>query len=309
VSLGYVGDHGAHMPGYYNQNEYEFGVDTNLADTRQFPLLNTVSVYNTYGKSNYHSLQAEVERRMTNGLQVTGSFTWEKETDNTCGAYDCQQPQDFRNLSLEQGLSNLDVPYRLVISALYDLPFGRGKKWGSNWNRVEELALGGWQFNGIYTLQSGMPFDLSEGGGAQGTIRPDIASKPSTHPGNILNYFDTAAYTPSPATLYIDGASNSISFDRPGTAGRNEMLGPGLSNLDFAIFKNFHVSDRVNVSFRAQFYNITNTPHFGQPVANIGSYFNNSGVLAFNPTADFGQITSVLPNSNREGELGLRVTF
>lgn len=309
VSLGYVGDHGARMPGYYNQNEYEFGVDTNLADTRQFPLLNTVSVYNTYGKSNYHSLQAEVERRMTNGLQVTGSFTWEKETDNSCGAYDCQQPQDFRNLGLEEGLSNLDVPYRLVISALYDLPFGRGKKFGSNWNRPMELALGGWQFNGIYTLQSGMPFDLSEGGGAQGTIRPDIVTKPSVNPGNIINYFNTAAFTPSPATLYIDGANQSISFDRPGTAGRNVMLGPGLSNLDFAVFKNFHVNDRVNVSFRVQFYNITNTPHFGQPVANIGSYFNNGGVLGFNPTADFGQITSVLPNSNREGELGLRVTF
>ncbi len=318
VSLGYVGDHGARMPGYYNQNEYEFGVDTNLADTRQFPLLNTVSVYNTYGKSNYHSLQAEVERRMTNGLQVTGSFTWEKETDNSCGAYDCQQPQDFRNLGLEEGLSNLDVPYRLVISALYDLPFGRGKKFGSNWNRPMELALGGWQFNGIYTLQSGMPFDLSEGGGSQGTIRPDIVTKPSVNPGSITNYFNTAAFTPSPATLYIDGSNQTISFDRPGTAGRNVMLGPGLSNLDFAVFKNFHVNDRVNVSFRVQFYNITNTPHFGQPVANIGSYFvkNTAApgappvyVLGFNGTGDFGQINSVLPNSNREGELGLRVTF
>jgi hypothetical protein len=154
-----------------------------------------------------------------------------------------------------------------------------------------------------------MPFDLSEGGGAQGTIRPDIVTKPSVNPGNIINYFNTAAFTPSPATLYIDGANQSISFDRPGTSGRNVMLGPGLSNLDFAVFKNFHVNDRVNVSFRVQFYNITNTPHFGQPVANIGSYFNNGGVLGFNPTADFGQITSVLPNSNREGELGLRVTF
>jgi hypothetical protein len=310
VSLGYVGDHGARLPGYYNANEYEFGVDTNLADTRMFPNINTVSVFNTYGKSNYHSLQAEFERRITNGLQVTGSFTWEKETDDSCGAYDCQQPQDFRNLQLEEGLSNLDQPYRLVISSLYELPFGRGKHWGSDWSRPMEIALGGWQFNGIYTLQSGLPFDLSEGGGAQGTIRPDIVGKPSVNPGNIAEYFNTAAFAASPATLYVDGGNNSISFDRPGTAGRNLMIGPGLSNLDFALFKNFHVSERVNVSFRVQFYNITNTPHFGQPNMSIGNYgLNSSNMLVFNPNAQFGEITSVLPSSNREGELGLRVTF
>jgi hypothetical protein len=308
VSVGYVGDHGAHMPGYYNQNEYEFGVDTNLPDTRQFPNLSSVNVYNTYGKSNFHSLQAEFERRITNGLQVTGSFTWEKETDDSCGAYDCQQPQDFRNLGLEEGLSNLDQPYRLVISALYELPFGRGKHWGHDWSRPVEIALGGWQFNGIYTLASGLPFDLSEGGGSQGTIRPDIIAKASVNPGN-LDYINTSSFVASPATLYTDGTSQSISFDRPGTAGRNILIGPGLSNLDFALFKNFHITERINASFRVQFYNITNTPHFGQPNASIGNYGLNAGALVFNPNSNFGQITSVLPSSNREGELGLRITF
>ena len=268
----------------------------------------SVNVYNTYGKSNFHSLQAEFERRITNGLQVTGSFTWEKETDDSCGAYDCQQPQDFRNLGLEEGLSNLDQPYRLVISALYELPFGRGKHWGHDWSRPMEIALGGWQFNGIYTLASGLPFDLSEGGASQGTIRPDIIAKASVNPGN-LDYINTTSFAASPATLYTDGTAQSISFDRPGTAGRNILIGPGLSNLDFALFKNFHITERVNASFRVQFYNITNTPHFGQPNASIGNYGLNAGALVFNPNSNFGQITSVLPSSNREGELGLRITF
>ena len=70
-----------------------------------------------------------------------------------------------------------------------------------------------------------------------------------------------------------------------------------------------HVTERINVSFRVQFYNITNTPHFGQPNGSIGNYGINSGALVFNPNAQFGEITSVLPNSNREGELGLRITF
>jgi hypothetical protein len=84
------------------------------------------------------------------------------------------------------------------------------------------------------------------------------------------------------------------------------MIGPGLSNLDLAIFKNFTVTERVKASFRVQFYNITNTPHFGQPNGSFGSY-NGAGVFVPNP--QFGLINSVLPNSNREGELGLRITF
>jgi hypothetical protein len=304
VSLAYVGTHGARLPGYYNSNEYSFGEDINTPGSQLWPLISSISTYDTYGKSNFHSLQAEFERRMTNGLQMTGSFTWEKETDNSCGAYDCQGPQDFRNLSLEEGLSNLDQPYRLVISALYDLPFGRGKHWGSNWNRPMEIALGGWQINGIYTLQSGLPFDTIINGGVQPDERPDRVGNPSVSPGNIINYINGAAFAAPPATLYAD--TGAVVFDRPGTAGRNLMIGPGLSNFDFALFKNFHVNDRVNVSFRVQYYNVTNTPHFGQPNTTFGNYQSNG---TFQANSQFGLINSVLPNSNREGELGLRVTF
>lgn len=304
VSIGYVGDHGAHLPGYYNSNEYEFGVDTNAAGSQLYPKLGTISTYNTYAKSNYNSLQAQFERRFTDGLQVTASFTYEKETDNSCGAYDCQGPQDFRNLSFEEGLSDLDVPYRFVLSSLYELPFGRGHHWGSDWSRPLDVALGGWQINGIYTLQSGLPFDLTVGGGVQPNERPDRVGTPGVNPGNITTYINSAAFAAPPATLYAD--TGSIVFDRPGTSGRNLMIGPGLSNLDLAIFKNFTVTERVKASFRVQFYNITNTPHFGQPNGSFGSY-NGAGVFVPNP--QFGLINSVLPNSNREGELGLRITF
>ena len=78
-------------------------------------------------------------------------------------------------------------------------------------------------------------------------------------------------------------------FDRAGTAGRNIMIGPGLSNIDLAILKNFHVTERINVSFRAQFFNATNTPHFGQPNGQFGTY-DSSGV--FNQNSQFGLINS-----------------
>ena len=162
-----------------------------------------------------------------------------------------------------------------------------------------EIALGGWQFNGIYTLQSGMPFDLNVGG----TERPDLVGKFSVNPGDIADYINASAFAGPPATLYPDG---SVNFNRPGTAGRNILIGPGYSNLDFSLIKNFHVTERVNVTFRVQFYNITNTPHFGQPNGQLGTY-NNAAV--FQPNGQFGLISSVLPFSNREGELALRIVF
>jgi len=299
VSVAYVGDHGDNLPGYYNANQYEFDEAFSAPGSRLFPLLNTVTVYNTYGHSNYNSFQAQFERRITKGLQVTASYTYEKATDNSCGAYDCQGPQDFRNLKLENGLSDLDLPYRFVLSSIYELPFGRGKMFGSSWSRPMEIALGGWQFNGIYTLQSGMPFDLNVGG----TERPDLVGKFSVNPGDIADYINASAFAGPPATLYPDG---SVNFNRPGTAGRNILIGPGYSNLDFSLIKNFHVTERVNVTFRVQFYNITNTPHFGQPNGQLGTY-NNAAV--FQPNGQFGLISSVLPFSNREGELALRIVF
>jgi hypothetical protein len=312
ISIGYVGDHGAHLPGYYNSNDYQFGMDTNLPGSRLFPILaGSVDTYNTYGKSNFHSLQAQFDRRFMKGLQFTASFTWEKQTDDTCGAYDCSGPTNFRNLGLEEGLSDLDQPYHLVMSSLYELPIGRGKRWGNNWSRPLDWAIGGWQVNGIYNLQSGMPFDLNVSGGIQAYERPDASGSIGVNPGNLSNYINVSGFTGPPATWYAD--TNQIVYDRPGTGGRNILIGPGSSNLDFAIFKNFDITERVKASFRVQFYNITNTPHFGQPNTSVGNYSAPGGGVnapaVFNPNSEFGEITTVLPYSNREGELGLRITF
>jgi hypothetical protein len=312
ISLGYVGDHGAHMPGYYNSNDYQFGMDTNLPGSRLFPTLaGSVDTYNTYGKSNFHSLQAEFNRRITNGLQFTGSFTWEKQTDDTCGAYDCSGPTDFRDLGLEEGISDLDQPYHLVLSSLYQLPIGRGERWGNSWSRPLDWAIGGWQLNGIYNLQSGLPFDLNVSGGVQDYERPDATGLPAVDPGKLQYLTNVSVLTGPPATWYAD--TNQIVYDRPGTAGRNFLFGPGLSNLDFALFKEFNLTERVKASFRVQFYNITNTPHFGQPNTNVGNFVTPGGTVnapaVFNANPNFGLITSVLPYSNREGELGLRITF
>src|SRR5262249_33980553 len=141
-------------------------------------------------------------------------------------------PQLPTNFHFERGRSNIDQNYRLVLSSLYELPWGRGKRWGHDWSRPLDWALGGWQINGIYTLQSGLPFSVCVDG-AQGNCitRADLVGPLTVHPGAIAPnlYFDTSSFVAPPATTF---ANNSTVFDRPGNSGRNILRGPGSSNID-----------------------------------------------------------------------------
>lgn len=309
VSVGYVGDHGARLMTNYNANFQPFGVapGTGLAH----PQLGTVSVLATAGYSNYDSLQIQINRRMTSGLQFLGSFTWQKDLDGPCSeVMDCGSPLDPNNLSLDYGPALIDQPYVLSLSGLYQLPFGRGQRWGSNWGLPLDEALGGWHVNSIYTLQGGLPFDISVGGCSNSYQRPDAAGGFHVHPGNLNGYIDPSSFTLPAATVYGSAGSFACTYNAPGNVSRDILLGPGLSNMDLAIFKDFVATERAKVQFRVQFYNLTNTPHFGQPNSFFGNWnVNSSGQLVASPNPTFGQITGTLPYTNRQIELGLRVIF
>ena len=284
VSLAYVGTHGAHLTRNYDANQQLFTTGAQL-----FPNLGgNITVQDNRGKSDYDSLQAQYERRMTNGLQFLGSFTWSKTLDDACGAIDVCAPQLYTDFALERGLSNQDQPYRLVLSSLYELPFGKGKRWGKDVSTTLNYVIGGWQLNGIYVLQAGQPFSVNVDG-TPNTARADLVGKPSVNPGNLAQYFNTAAFAPP--------AKNAAGiFIAPGTSGRDILRGPGSSNMDLSLFKNFAVTERVNGQLRFQAYNLTNTPHFANP---------NS----FLTRGQFGQITSTIPFTYRQMELALTFTF
>jgi hypothetical protein len=298
VSLAYVGTHGADLMRNYNANQQLFGQPSG---TNLFPALGTITTQDTRGSSDYHSLQAQYERRLTKGLQFLGAFTWSKTTDDSCGLDNCQ-PQLYSNFGIEHALSNQDQPYHLVLSSLYELPIGRGKRWGSNWSRPMDVALGGWQLNGIYALQAGLPFSVTVDGNP-GNTRANLIGNFSVHPGQI-------GCTPAPCTAYISEtfagtaptgpfvipAQTGNVFNAPGTSGRDILRGPGLSNLDLSLFKRFSVTERIKSEVRFQAYNVTNTPHFGNPNSDLSQ-------------VNFGQISSTVPFSYRQVELGLRVTF
>jgi len=313
VSLAYVGTHGAHLTRNYNSNQPAYATGTQL-----FPNLGSVTTEDNRGKSDYNSLQAQYERRMTRGLQFLGSFTWSKTIDDSCGNLDNCAPQVFRNFSLEHSLSNEDVPYRLVLSSLYELPFGRGKRWGSNWSRPMDWALGGWQLNGIYQIQGGQPFSVTVDGSPSNT-RADLSGNASVNTGNISNYINetfqqevcpgsvnkvTVPAGPFTLPLSSKGLGSAGlpcpggTFLAPGTAGRNTLRGPGFGNMDLAVFKGFSFTETIKAQFRVQAYNLTNTPYFQNPNADLSQGASN-----------FGRITSTIPNTFRQIELGLRVTF
>jgi len=125
-------------------------------------------------------LQAQYERRLTRGFQFLGSFAWSKTLDDACGDLDACAPQLYTDFKDEKGRSNIDQNYRLVLSSLYELPWGRGKHWGSNWSRPLDWVVGGWQLNGIYTLQSGLPFNVTVNGNPNAT-RADLIGAPNVN--------------------------------------------------------------------------------------------------------------------------------
>jgi len=286
ISLAYVGTHGAHLMRNYDSNQQLFDA---APGTKLYTQLASITTEDTSGKSDYHALQAQYEHRLKNGLTFTGAFTWSKTLDDSCGNLDTCKPQLYTNYKIERGLSTQDQSYAMVLSAVYDLPFGRGKHFASDVPVWADYIVGGWQINGIYTLAGGTPFSITVSGNPSAT-RADLVGKVQVNPGNINNYVS--------ATAFAFPATNAAGiYIAPGTSGRDIVRGPGESNMDLALFKNIPITERVKGQFRIQAYNLTNTPHFANPAdTNLSD-------------GHIGLINNVLTNSWRQVELGLKIIF
>jgi Carboxypeptidase regulatory-like domain/TonB-dependent Receptor Plug Domain len=295
ASIAYVGAAGHHLVDYYNMNDQLYG---RASGTRLFSGLGNVIVEEARGNSIYNALEAELTRRFSKGLQFTASYTFSRGIDDGAGAFgsfNTGYPENFRNIGLERGLSDQDVRNRFVFSSLYQLPFGHGRRYGSNMNRAEDLIVGGWQLNGILTIQSGLPFNLLTNGGSPNS-RPDLIGQLTTNPGNTGEYFNVSAVASVPTTA--DGV-----LLHPGTLGRNVLIGPGIRTVDLSLFKNFAITERVKFELRGEAFNIANHPQFANP----GSTDGNSGVTV--GSGSFGHITGTLLSSERQVQVAARVVF
>jgi len=223
------------------------------------------------GDSNYHALQIKWEKRFSQGLTMLSHFTWSKMIDNVShssgnvswlgGSTSLQNIWDLRG---ERSLSSHDIAGRFVMTGSYELPFGHRRPIGSSMNRVLNWFVGGWDLSGVFLMQSGMPLQVTQSGGAiwDGTQRPNLLSDPSTSgrvQDRLNGYFNRAAFS-QPAA------------DVPGTAPRNlNYRGPGITTLDAALLKSVYVREGHRVEIRLEATNFTNTPMFGDPATAFGA--------------------------------------
>jgi len=238
------------------------------------------------GWSAYNGLQAKIEKRYTNGLTFIASYAYSK----TIALGDTAGVQNEQDWMADKAVSSLDVTQHFVGSAVYQLPFGQGRRFGSNWNRFTNGALGGWSFAPIFTVSTGMPLNVTVNGSPSNTgattsvDRPNVVGNWQLANPTVAEWFNTAAFVANAPYTY-------------GDAGRNIIRGPGLVNLDLALHKSFRITERVSAQLRVESFNATNTPALGPPNTVLG-----------NPL--FGQITATaVGTSSRDNQIGLKVVF
>lgn len=263
LDVGYVGSKGTHLEMIIPGNVPR--IDPNDTRTYQqrvpFPRFGGSSYLANQNNSTYHALQIKLQKRFSSGLSFLASYALSKSIDGTSdpGGDAIQNPFDLHSM---KGVSDYDIPQRLVVSYGYELPFGRGKRFMSSAPRVVDELLGGWQAVGITSFQSGFPYTPTLGSNDPGNvnfaydIRPNVVGNPNVSTCTPAQCFNVGAFSvPAPFTF--------------GDAGRNILRGPSRQNWDFSVLKNFHISESRYVQFRSEFFNVFNHTNFNNPNSQI----------------------------------------
>ncbi len=272
LEVNYMGSTGVHLRRLQVYNAGGPGPGS-TSSRRAFPAFGgTVQNMNAPSHSNYHALLARFQHRFNKGFTLLSSFSYSKSIDNGSGIRttdgDALTPSNNYNLRAERGLSGFDFRRRLTNSMLYELPFGKGKRFLGGANPAANALLGGWQLGTILTLQAGFPASAYCGFGSvqnsDTTCYPDATGiNPALARGqqDPKRWFDPAAF--------VDRLDRGVF--RYGNSGRNTIIGPGLIAWDFSMAKNFPIRERAKLEFRSEFFNFPNHPNFGQPGTSPGT--------------------------------------
>ncbi len=267
LEVGYQGSKGTHLPLLYNINQPPPGTGTvaQKQALRPYPQFGNISFLDAVGNSSYNGLLTKLQQRFSGGLSFLLSYTYGKSIDNTPGTPYNVTPSrssaaDPTNFRRERGLSGFDLRHRFVFSPVYELPFGNGRKF-LNRNRYANWVVSGWQASGIVTVQTGRPFTAlvsTDNANVLGTVdRPNIVGDGNAGPKTVQQWINVSAFQLAPYGTF-------------GNAGRNNLIGPGLTNVDFSIARNFHLVERFSLQFRAESFNIANHPNFDTPSQTFG---------------------------------------
>jgi hypothetical protein len=243
-----------------------------------------IPLYSSGASSNYHALQVSFSKRLSRGFLLDGNYTWAKNIEEGL------THQDSYNIRGDRGLATIDIAHRFVVSYLYELPFGKGRRFGGSAPGILDAFIGGWQFNGITTFQSGTPLTITANNTAgifNPLTRPNTNGQDPRLSGPVderLNrYFDTSVYSQPPAFTFGNvGPTVNV---------RND----GIRSFDLSLFKQFAPVERLRIQFRVEALNAFNTPRFGSPTLAVTS-------------TTFGQITSQA-NTPRQLQFGLKLVW
>src|SRR4051794_33213344 len=305
ANIGYVGNHATHLvtPVEGNQPLPGVGSDTTtwlpLQQRRPLyataPLITNISTTASRGHSDYNGLQVSLRQRATRGVEYLASYTLSRTRSNNLGYYGsggvAAEGAYWMNAydpEANYGPAFFDARHNFVFSANYELPFGKGRKWASDASPVMDAILGGWRLSGILQLRSGFPITVTDGAGrslqaVRGNERPNCVGDPVPSDQNIAHWLDITAFQRVPLGTW-------------GNCPVGVARAPGYTNIDAVLAKQFNVGGGRYFEFRAETFNLTNTPSFGPPARDI------------NAPNTFGQITSTV-SSPRNVELVLKFFF
>jgi hypothetical protein len=300
LEVGYVGSASVHLQRtVYANDSAPGGPIANRNLRRPWPDLGFIQAVDAPSHASYHSLQARLQQRFAHGFTLLAAYSFEKSIDDGSGIRqangDSYVPSDGADLRTERGLSAFHFGQKFTASGLWQLPFGRGKAIGRDMNRFLNVLAGNWQLGGIVTFEGGFPFSVYCQNGAvyqntDSTCRADATGiTPKLSNPDPALWFDPAAFTNR--TDFVTG----VGPYRFGNSARNNIVGPGLIQVDASLFKSFEFSEKTELDFRAEFFNLPNHPNFGQPAATVG-------------VAGFGRISNTRTDQ-RQIQFGLRLTF
>jgi hypothetical protein len=298
------------------QGEYAYNYNQPLPDSnlyvskpRAFPQFTNFSYITNGAGHQYHSLNFEVKRRFASGLLYDFSWVWQRDIGDLEGGnvpgftLQYQAPENAYDLHRERAVWE-DLPtHRVTGDFIYELPFGKGKRWLSGVNRWTNLALGGWQISSTYSFNTGMfltplwtgsdpvgAFNTSNTTPAQVTIRPNIVADPNLSNPTVANWFNVGAFgTPAPGHY--------------GTSAKGVIVGPGMWIIDSGVAKNFAITEHARARVELSATNILNHPNWGNPGLNITS-LGAAGVIT---STGFGNGTNGGTGLDSSGARALRL--
>ncbi len=289
LKIGYVGNSTSHLMADNNLNAPVPGAGATNA-RRPFTQYGELIYQSPYAHASYEALQVTFQKRFSRTFSILANYTWSHSLDNVHSNEDNtggQVPQNPNDTAAEKADSGFDIRHRFVTNVVYNIPVGNagGFLGGSAWERQ---VFGGWQLGGIFTAQGGYPVTPSVSPSPANSTtpeRPNRVCNGSLNSGRSIDAWYNVACFPAPAAYTY------------GNSARDVIRVPGLVNLDFLVDRTFSLHERYRLEFRSEFFNLSNTAHFGEPNTTIN-------------TTQAGTITNTAVQApNRQIEFALRFLF